>query len=336
MIPRPMPRLPVKTWPAAIRSALRRYPRELLGSLRGGGDPGPPTSRGLTGPRLLKAWSRIERDNPPLAVAWLGHCTVLIRIAGRTILTDPVLSDRIGVRIPTGSASGARGAGAGARTTIGLSRLCPIPIRPERLPAIDLVLLSHAHFDHLDRPTLEAIANPRTLVVTARQTRRLIPPGFERVIELDWMEALEVAGLRLVAIKPKHWGARTAWDIHRGYNSYLIQPVSSADPAVLFAGDTALTHAFDDLRGVDLAIFGIGAYAPWEHAHATPEQVWRMFSAMRAGRLLPVHHGTFDLGEEAPGEALARLLAAAGDERDRVVPLPVGGVARLAPKAGNG
>jgi hypothetical protein len=98
---------------------------------------------------------------------------------------------------------------------------------------------------------------------------------------------------------------------------------------VLFAGDTAHTDAFEHLDGVDLAIFGIGAYEPWIHAHATPEQAWSMFTslgrrasrgrAVGGGHLLPVHHATFPLGNEHPDEPMQRLLAAAGDQAHRVV-----------------
>jgi L-ascorbate metabolism protein UlaG (beta-lactamase superfamily) len=310
-----MPRVTASMLGTAIRSGLRRYPRELLGSLRvTAGLP----RRGLEGTKLLRAWKRIEREEAALGVAWLGHCSVLLRLAGRTVLTDPVLSERIGVRV-------------GSRT-VGLKRQAAAPIEAERLAGVaDVVLLSHAHFDHLDRPTLAKLADKRTVVVTAKRTRRLVPAGFGEVIELGWMEALEIAGLRIVALKPKHWGARAGWDVHRGYNAYMVQPMAGPDPSVLFAGDTADTEAFADLRGVELAIFGVGAYAPWEHAHATPEQVWRMFRGMGARQLLPVHHSTFDLGEEADGEPLARLRAAAGaEEGGRILELPMGGTARWA------
>ena len=109
----------------------------------------------------------------------------------------------------------------------------------------------------------------------------------------------------------RRWGARAAFDRRRGFNSYLIE---AGPRRVLFAGDTAATDVFDRIGPVNLSIFGVGAYEPWEHAHATPEQVWRMFAHLRGndGVLMPMHHSTFDLGEERPGEPLTRLAAAAG------------------------
>jgi L-ascorbate metabolism protein UlaG (beta-lactamase superfamily) len=220
--------------------------------------------------------------------------------------------------------------------TVGIARFAPAPVTPEQLPRIDAVLLSHAHFDHLDKPSLERLARgpaAGATVIAARRTRSLIPSGFARVVELGWNDTLSTGGLEIAALRPRHWGARVAVDRRRGFNSYVIQTASgpSAEPRrVLFAGDTADTDAFDHLSaqgGVDLAIFGIGAYAPWEEDHATPEQVWRMFTRLNAGRarrdgpsrLLPMHHSTFPLGQEPPAEPLARLLAAASGEAPRVV-----------------
>lgn len=182
-------------------------------------------------------------------------------------------------------------------------------------PPIDVILISHAHFDHLDRPTLRRLISSRTTVITARNTARLIPPGFGSVIEVDWGEQIGHRGVTFSAIRPEHWGARAAWDRHRGYNAYLM---STSRQRVLFAGDTAATEAFRDLEP-DLAIFGIGAYSPWRHMHATPEEVWDMFTASRARWLMPVHHSTFELSDEHFDEPMQRLLAAAGQEETRVV-----------------
>lgn len=283
-----------------VRSGIRRYPRELWRSVR------------RASPRAVEEapWTLPpDFEVQPLAAAWLGHATVLIRVAGRTILTDPVLSNRIGPSV--------------GRLKVGLGRVSESPARPEHLPPIDIIAISHAHFDHLDKHTLAQLAHPRTTVVTARHTRRLIPRGFRRVIELDWGRSVMVGQVRLGAIRPRHWGARTAVDRRRGFNSYLLE---SESHRVLFAGDTAMTDAFDDLPHATLAIFGIGAYGLWDHAHATPEQVWHMFRASGADYLLPIHHSTFPMGDERPEEPLRRLLDAAGQESHRIVGSNVGAV----------
>jgi L-ascorbate metabolism protein UlaG (beta-lactamase superfamily) len=283
----------------ATRSGLRRYPRAIVESVRN-----PYTA--ATGPAVSDLPDLGRHD---LATVWLGHGSVLLRTGGVTVLMDPVLTERIGMNI--------------GGMTFGLPRLSPVPVYPEHLPPIDLILISHAHFDHLDKPTLRRLASPKTTVITARRTARLIPPGFGSVIELDWQCRAKFRGLDLSAIRPAHWGARTALDRARGYNSYIVR---SSDHGLLLAGDTALTSAFENLKDLALAVMGIGSYEPWEHAHATPEQVWEMFQASGARRLLPVHHSTFPLGDEHIHEPLERLLKIASPDHHRVIPAAPGQV----------
>ena len=277
-----------------IRSGLRRYPRHLTESLMVGLPP-----RGVAA--SAQPDDRFAFPDPMSAI-WLGHATVLLRFSGRWILIDPVLGDRIGPRV--------------AGRTVGLARQEPAPIDPRRLPRIDLVLVSHAHFDHLDIPSLRTLAGPGTAAITARGTAELFPPGFDKVTEIGPGESVRLRGLRVTAHQPDHWGARYALDRWRGCNAYMLE---SDDGRVFFAGDTADTRAFDDAGPVDLSVFGVGAYDPWEHAHSTPEQAWRMAMDMRSDRLLPVHHSTFDLGEEPRSEPIERLLAVAGPDAGAIV-----------------
>ncbi len=292
-----------KAW-RATRSGFRRYPRALIDSAIG------------AIPTLHEQAAR-EHETPfrqwetlSLAATWLGHGSVLMRHAGKTILVDPVLSPRIGLSV--------------AGRTMGLPRLIPLTHGIPELPPIDVVLITHAHFDHLDRPTLQALASPKTTLVTARRTQRLIPRGFGRIVELDWRQGLRLGDLHISAIRPRHWGARAAVDRRRGYNSYVLRDRDGR--GVLLAGDTAMTDAFDNLRDLSLAALGIGAYEPWAHAHATPEQAWEMFNASGATRLLPVHHSTFELGDEPIAEPMERLNAAARAARQRVIEPIVGAI----------
>jgi len=288
---------------AMTRSGLSRYPRHLLESLNLDDRPALPPGESAFR-RALPEWSSHE-----LAASWLGHATVLLRMAGLWVLTDPVFSQRIGPRF--------------GKFTFGLARSAPAPIDVGDLPGVDVALISHAHFDHLDKPSLRRLPRSGAVAVTARATRRLLPRGFSRITELDWGGATEVGPLTVRAIRPRHWGARTAVDRRRGFNSYLLE---SESHRVLFAGDTAVTDAFDNLPHATLAIFGIGAYGLWDHAHATPEQVWHMFRASGADYLLPIHHSTFPMGDERPEEPMRRLLDAAGRESHRIVGSDVGAV----------
>jgi len=293
-------------WTSAVRSSMRRYAKQLA-------DLSPFHDHTPSPADFAEAWAReCENAGDDIVVCWLGHCTVLIRVGHLNILTDPVFSRRIGVKI--------------GKRTVGLTRIGDPPLQTKHLPPVDVILISHPHFDHLDKPTLQRLRSPSTLVVTSKASRRLIPSGFADVLEMAWHQTAILENLKLETIKPQHWGARTAWDRHRGYNSYVL---TVGPQKVLFAGDTALTDAYAGLRGIDLAIFGIGSYEPWEHAHATPEQVWSMFSEFQGAKLLPVHHSTFELGDEPHGEPMQRLEMAAGPERKRVLESHIGKILRV-------
>lgn len=242
-----------------------------------------------------------------LAVLWLGHGSVVTQIDDVTLAIDPVLSDRIGMRIKG--------------RTIGIPRLIPAPLAPESLLGSDLVLITHAHFDHLDKPTLERMCSDTTTVIVPHRCSKLIPEGFECVIELNPGSTIQLDSLSITAIEPKHWGARSIFDRRRGVNSYLVE---SDTQRVLFTGDTAETKAYENLEPIDLAVFGIGAYDPWDHMHATPEQAWRMFNGLDARYMLPVHHSTFDLGEEPDDEPMRRLYQIAGDKAGSILEPIVG------------
>jgi L-ascorbate metabolism protein UlaG (beta-lactamase superfamily) len=244
-----------------------------------------------------------------LAAIWIGHATILLRIGGMTILTDPVFSSRVGVGL--------------GLLTAGPKRLVAPALSLRQLPPIDLILISHAHFDHLDRPSLARLPK-RTTVITSLHTADLIRDlGFRKIVELDWDEHLRLPhGVQVRAHPAQHWGARTFHDMHRGYNSYVI---SAGKRRMLYGGDTAYHTHFKSLDRVDLAILGIGAYNPYIAAHATPEQAWEMAGHCGARAILPMHHSTFRLSYEPIGEPIERMLAAAGDEVERVVVREVGG-----------
>ncbi|MFB3829174.1 MAG: MBL fold metallo-hydrolase [Bryobacteraceae bacterium] len=246
----------------------------------------------------------------------MGHATVLLKIDGFTILTDPVFSERVGLNL--------------GPLTLGLKRLVAPALRPRQLPRIDLVLLSHAHMDHLDIPSLHALEDKRVAVVTAVRTTDLLrPERYGRVTELGWGGAARVGPVEIRAFEVNHWGARMRTDTYRGYNGYTIQ---AGNYRVLFAGDTAVTDLFRGVRGskpYDLAIMPVGAYNPWIHYHCTPEQAWAMAQDARSEFILPVHHQTFKLSREPISEPIERLYRAAGAHEDRIAVERIGQQWRL-------
>ena len=249
-----------------------------------------------------------------LTAAWLGHATVLLNFFGITLLTDPALLSRIGIPLPF--------------TAIGPKRLTKPALKIEELPAIDLILLSHAHFDHIDWRTLRRF-DGRTQVVTAPRTRDLLGwTRLRRITELRWGETQEIAttagSLVVRAIPVNHWGARLQTDTYRGYNGYVLERNGRR---VIFVGDTALTNNFAELcdaRGYDLAIFGIGAYQPWIRSHCTPEQAIAMANDAGARFIMPVHHQTFKLSFEPFREPIERFVRAMADKPERIALREIG------------
>ena len=240
-----------------------------------------------------------------LHATWIGHSTVVIRIDGFTIVTDPVFSSRIGINL--------------GLFTLGLKRLVAPALALPEIPRPDLIVLSHAHMDHFDLPSLRRLESSKTTVITAKNTSDLLRVGrYGSVRELAWNESTQVGPVRIQAFEVNHWGARMRSDVQRSYNGYLIE---AGGHRVVFGGDTAMTDTFRGIRSsrpVDLAIMPIGAYDPWIRAHCSPEQALRMASDAGAEFVLPVHHRTFELSREALTEPMERLLAAAGRAAERI------------------
>jgi L-ascorbate metabolism protein UlaG (beta-lactamase superfamily) len=256
-----------------------------------------------------EAWS--DRQ---VTLAWLGHATVLVNFFGVKILTDPALFPRIGIRLPF--------------LTLGPKRLTAPALTVCELPQIDLILLSHAHFDHFDLRTLHRF-DGSTKVVTAPRTKDLL--GWTRlrdVTELRWGERTSVrssAGrIDVVAFRVKHWGARVQRDVHRGYNGYLLE---CEGRRIVFAGDTAFTGSFAELHSfgpVDVIAVSIGCYNPWIHTHCNPEQAVQMANDAGAQFILPVHHQTFRLSFEPFREPIERFEAALRETPERIALREIG------------
>ena len=255
-----------------------------------------------------------EWDDTLITSAWIGHATVLINFFGIKILTDPVLFPRIGVRLPG--------------FTIGPKRLIAPALEFHELPKIDIILLSHAHFDHIDMRTLHCFdASPK--VVTASRTGELLRwTRLRNTTELNWDEQTSlqtsVGKIDIVAVPVKHWGARRRRDSHRGYNGYLLERNGHR---ILFAGDTAFTNSFAKLRAhgpIDLAIMSIGAYNPWIRSHCTPEQAIEMADAAGACFIMAVHHQTFRLSFEPLREPIERFEDALRAEPKRIALREIG------------
>jgi L-ascorbate metabolism protein UlaG (beta-lactamase superfamily) len=260
------------------------------------------------------AWS----DNA-VTLAWLGHATVLINFYGLRILTDPALYRRIGVDLGLG--------------TLGPLRLVQCALAPNELPEIDLVLVSHAHFDHLDTPSLGSIRGKPAAVMAAGISDLLPRRRYSSARELRWNEAATVTTPRgdvlIRAIEVKHWGARIRRDTWRGYGGFVLEREGRK---LLVGGDTALTDAFKQHRSrgpFEAAVMPIGAYDPWIWNHCTPEQAVTMADAAGARLLVPVHHQTFQLSREPFMEPIERVQEALVKEHGRLAIRQIGETAVL-------
>lgn len=286
----------LQTYTGFVRRYARRFLTERIEEGRTGVAPAPHRP-------VPSTWS-----DEHSTVAWLGHATVLINFYGTWLLTDPTLKSRVGVSV--------------AGTTLGPRRLVRPALTARELPRLDAVLLSHAHMDHCDLGTLRRL--PRSTRAIVQRGNGDLVRRFHQRDELAWGESVMLGDARIEAIEARHWGARRLTDQHRGYGGFLIEKQGRA---IVFAGDTAYTKAYTKLAfrsDIVLAILPIGAYDPYIFAHANPEQAWAMARDMNARHILPVHHSTFRLSREPVGEPVARLLAAAGDERWRVAATEVG------------
>lgn len=284
----------------------------------------------LTAPRLIgQLWDRYQQDRARttlpapfrpqpvhwteigLHAAWLGHSTVLLKIDGVTILTDPVFSERIGLNL--------------GPMTLGMKRIISPALTGIETPRADIVLLSHAHMDHFDLPSLRSLESKRTRVITASKTSDLLRVSqYAGVDELGWGDEIRIGDIAIRAFEVRHWGARMHSDTFRGFNGYLIE---TPRYRVVFGGDTALTDSFRQLRdsrGVDLAIMPIGAYNPWIRAHCNPEQALQMANDTGAEFILPVHHRTFNLSNEPYDEPMERFSNALGADSHRITMKHIG------------
>ncbi len=262
------------------------------------------------------------------AITFIGHSSFLIQTSGRAVLIDPVFATRL----------------------IVLRRQRRPGLRIADLPRIDAVLLTHAHMDHLNRPSLRAITREMRrrgltapVAIVPKGVEDLVADlGFARVETLEWWQSTELKALphaptssgQLIPIEPgehvrrltgqesltitatpaRHWGARMFKDTHRGFGGYVIE--SANGPVIYHSGDTAYFGGFAEIGRrlhPEIALLPIGAYFPdsYRAVHTSPEEALRGFVDLKADLMIPMHYGTFRLGREPMEEPLPRLMQAA-------------------------
>lgn len=299
---------------APVGPGLKSSPLPLLGEFFfSGAERTPRAALPLSDPR--PAWARAPQTG--LRLTWLGHSTVLLELDGARVLTDPVFGER-----------------ASPLSFAGPRRFHPVPVALSELPPLDLVVLSHDHYDHLCRDTMAALARMSVPIVTALGVgARLEALGIDarRITELDWHESTQVGPLRVTAAPSQHFSGRAVGD--RNHTLWASWVLEGLRHKVYFSGDTGLTEEFRSIGErygpFDLVMLEVGAWnEAWGDIHLGPKNALRAFDMLGGGALLPVHWGTFNLALHAWDEPVETLLAEAGGRR--IVTPGLGRVVELA------
>lgn len=286
-----------------------------LGGVPGHGSPPPTVTLPFFFRRIAAAFSRDTRPFPQKVsndgaflrenalgsvptVTWVGHSTLLVQMGHTTFLTDPTWS-------PTASP-----------IAVGPRRFVEPGLAIDDLPAVDFVVVSHNHFDHMDVETLKALAAKGTRIfVPLANAATLAAAGIDAVEELDWWETRAVKQVEVHCVPAQHWSRRGLFDENRALWSGWV--VTAADRRFYFAGDTGMFSGFEEigerLGPFDLAALPIGAYEPQQMmrpAHLSPEEAVDAAVALRATRSVAIHFGTFDLSDEPVDEPPRRFRAA--------------------------
>ncbi len=224
-----------------------------------------------------------------VCITWIGHASFLIQTPRTSILIDPIWAKWLKV----------------------FKRIKHPGFELHDLPDIDLVLVTHAHFDHLDKKTLRAVAAEQPIVVPEHVGNLVHGLGFNRVHELERWQSIEHEDVKVTLTPAHHWGARMLTDSHRGFGGFLLE---FAGRSILHCGDSAYAAGIfpqiADRANVEIALLPIGAYdAPTKrNVHMNPEEALTAFAELRAAKMIPMHYGSFRLSYEPPHEPPARLL----------------------------
>jgi L-ascorbate metabolism protein UlaG (beta-lactamase superfamily) len=248
-------------------------------------------------PRTGVSRKPVLAQKQQLGITFIGHSSFFLQIAGKNVVVDPNF----------------------ARWLFVLKRLRQPGLRIADLPPIDAVLVTHAHFDHLHRPSLRAIARAtfrktgrRPLLIVPQNVRDIVfDLGFEDVVEMKWWEQVKVGGLTVTHTPSNHWGARIIRDMHRGFGGYVL---AGGTHSLYHAGDTAFFDGFTEIGKrlhPEIALLPIGAYDPpsFRAVHTSPEDAVQAFVDLKADQMIPMHYGTFKLSHEPMDEPVKRLQA---------------------------
>lgn len=236
-------------------------------------------------PRYLRA------NREDTTITWIGHSTFLIQCGGLNIVTDPVWANRMGFA----------------------KRLSEPGLAIHELPPIDIVLISHAHYDHLHIGSLRKLPGSPKMLVPEGLSGMLKGKGFPDVQELPWWESITLQGVVFTMVPAQHWTRRTLWDMNSSHWGGWIMRSMESGESIYFAGDSGYFRGFKSIGAaysIDIALMPIGAYDPeWfmHVSHMTPEEAVQAYLDLGAAHFIPMHYGAFRLADDTSEEALVRL-----------------------------
>jgi N-acyl-phosphatidylethanolamine-hydrolysing phospholipase D len=270
-------------------------------------------------PRVETDLDLIQKPPDTLQVTWIGHATILIQYKGINILTDPMFSDR-----------------ASPLTFLGPERFNPPSVKLIDLPHINYIVISHSHYDHLDKKTVQQIGSDTKWLVPIGLQQWFIRAGVEEenVVEFDWWDMKKFENLIITATPAQHWSARSLWDRNKTlWASWILQV---GDKTIWYSGDTGYNpYQFKEIgqkfKTIDLALISIGAYEPrWfmKEMHINPEEAVQIHQDIRSRHSIAVQWGTFQLTSEPiddPPLKLKEALQRKGIPKQQFELLKIGG-----------
>lgn len=236
--------------------------------------------------------SFLQQNRDISTLTWIGHSTFLLQMNGMNILTDPIWTKWLS----------------------GYKRLSPAGIPIDQMPLIDVVLISHSHYDHLSFSSIKKLPGAPQFLVPSGLGKTFLRKGYRRVAEFEWWGTHRLGKLICTFVPAQHWTKRTALDTNTSHwGGWVIEGLDG--PSVYFAGDSGYFRGFKEIGKrfiLDYALMPIGAYGPeWfmRTQHVTPEEGIQAFLDTGAKKMFPMHYGAYMLADDTPKEAVERLLA---------------------------
>ncbi|MCK6207499.1 MBL fold metallo-hydrolase [Bacillus infantis] len=238
-----------------------------------------------------KEADKLKKNRESMSVTWIGHSTFLIQMGGLNMITDPVWALRMGMQ----------------------KRLTEPGLPIFSLPPIDLVLISHGHYDHLDFPTIKKLGGNPKFFVPAGLKGAFAKRGYTNIHEADWWDSFEAGTLKFTFVPAQHWTRRGLNDTNTSHWGGWIIESTEGEQSVYFAGDTGYFRGFKDIaekHKLDIVLMPIGAYEPeWfmSVSHINPEDAVKAFLELKGKLFIPMHYGAYRLADDTGPEALERL-----------------------------